>query len=116
MPKEREQREHLDYIYKDRVFSAGYTVSSGMVHVTAVQGRKSGQRCELTDHAVAEDYFARSSSKRMQPERSAGITRRVLSRRSKIDRRLMQSWKVIAISLPAFPRLTDAQLKFVGQK
>lgn len=57
MPKEREQREHLDYIYKDRVFSAGYTVSSGMVHVTAVQGRKSGQRCELTDHAVAERLF-----------------------------------------------------------
>jgi hypothetical protein len=57
MLKDRDHRELTEYVFRDRVFSASYTISSGMVHVTAIQGRKSDQRGDATAQSVADRLF-----------------------------------------------------------
>jgi hypothetical protein len=57
MAKMADHRERTEYVFKDRTFSATYTVSSGMVHVTAIQGRKSAQWGDLTAQSVADQLF-----------------------------------------------------------
>jgi hypothetical protein len=57
MAKMADHRERVEYAFKGRTFTATYTVSSGMVHVTAVQGRKSAQLGEPPTHSLAEQLF-----------------------------------------------------------
>jgi hypothetical protein len=57
MAKKADQREPVACVFKGRTFEATYTVSPGMVHVTAVQGRKSAQLGEPTAQSIAEQLF-----------------------------------------------------------
>jgi hypothetical protein len=57
MAKKADHREPVVCLFKGRTFDATYTISSGMVHVTAIQGRKSAQLGETPVHAIAEQLF-----------------------------------------------------------
>jgi hypothetical protein len=57
MAKMADHRERVEYAFKGRTFAATYTISSGMVHVTAIQGRKSAQWGELPAQSVADQLF-----------------------------------------------------------
>jgi hypothetical protein len=57
MAKKADHRERIEYYFKGRTFDATYTISSGMVHVTSLQGRKSGQFGEAGTQSVAEQLF-----------------------------------------------------------
>jgi hypothetical protein len=57
MAKKADHRERIEYFFKGRIFDATYTISSGMVHVTSLQGRKSAQFGEAAMQSVAEQLF-----------------------------------------------------------
>lgn len=57
MAKKADHRERVECFFKGRTFAATYTISSGMVHVTALQGRKSDQWGELPAQTVADQLF-----------------------------------------------------------
>jgi hypothetical protein len=57
MAKKADHREPLEYVFKGHTFDATYTVSSGMVHLTAIQGRKSAQLAQMPVQTMAEQLF-----------------------------------------------------------
>jgi hypothetical protein len=57
MAKKADHRERIACVFKGRTFEATYTVSSGMIHVTALQGRKSAQFGEEATQSIAEQLF-----------------------------------------------------------
>jgi hypothetical protein len=57
MAKKADHRERIEYYFKGRTFDATYTISSGMVHVTSLQGRKSAQFGDVAAQSIAEQLF-----------------------------------------------------------
>lgn len=57
MAKKTDQREPVSCVFNGRTFEATYTVSPGMVHVTAIQGRRSAQLGGPTAQSIAEQLF-----------------------------------------------------------
>ena len=52
-----EARETIEIEFKGRRFSASYTISSGMVHVSSLYGRKSVQLGNTPTASIARSLF-----------------------------------------------------------
>jgi hypothetical protein len=57
MPKIPEPRETIEFEFRSRRFSASYTTSSGMVHVSTPYGRKSAQLSDASPASIARSLL-----------------------------------------------------------
>ena len=57
MSKKSDFREPLELQFKGRVFAGSYTLSSGMVHVISLYGRKSAQIGDASTDHLARALF-----------------------------------------------------------